>query len=349
MKKNVAGQIIGCQLVNASTGAAFTSAVTVYVTGDGGTQAVGTVGAGACTHEGNGFHTYTPSQAETNYDHVGFTFIGTGAVPATVQVYPSFPQTGDSYSRIGAPTGASISADIALRASQTSVDDLPTNAELATALGTADDAVLAVLSTIDGRLDDEVLQIKQVTDKLHSMIEAAPGSPGESRFTIDALVNAPVGEGGGGSGPSAAAIADAVWDEALAGHVGAGSAGAALADVLVDTGTDIPAMLIDIDNFIDTEIGAIKAKTDLIPAAPAAVGDVPTAVQNADALLNRDMSAVSDTNARSPLNALRFIRNKWDVAGGTLTVKKEDDTATAWTAAVSTSAGAEPIVGNDPA
>lgn len=34
------------------------------------------------------------------------------------------------------------------------------------------------------------------------------------------------------SDPSAAAIADAVWDEAMAGHVAAGSAGKALADIL---------------------------------------------------------------------------------------------------------------------
>lgn len=100
MKKNVGSQIIGAQMVNATTGAAFTGAVTIYVTGDGGTQAVGSVGSGACTHEGNGFHTYVPAQAETNYDHIGFTFTGTGAVPATVQVYTTFPQTGDSFARI---------------------------------------------------------------------------------------------------------------------------------------------------------------------------------------------------------------------------------------------------------
>lgn len=81
----------------------------------------------------------------------------------------------------------------------------------------------------------------------------------------------------------------------------------------------------------------------------ALAGDIPTAIQNADALLNRDMSAVSDTNARSPLNAFRFIRNKWAVAAGILTVRKEDDATSAWTAAVSTDAAADPIIGNDPA
>lgn len=85
MQKNVAGQKIGAQMVTASDGSAFTSTVTVYVTGDAGTQALGSVGSGVCTHEGNGYHTYAPAQAETNYDLIAFTFIGTGAVPTTVQ------------------------------------------------------------------------------------------------------------------------------------------------------------------------------------------------------------------------------------------------------------------------
>lgn len=96
MKKNIASQVIGAQMVSATDGSPFTGSVTVYVTGDGGTQAVGSVGSGACTHEGNGFHTYAPAQAESNYNHIGFTFIGTGAVPATVQIYTSFPQTADA-------------------------------------------------------------------------------------------------------------------------------------------------------------------------------------------------------------------------------------------------------------
>jgi hypothetical protein len=87
MKKNVAGQKIGTQMINATGSTAFTGSVTVSVTGDAGTQATGSVGSGACTHEGNGYHTYAPAQAETNYDLVAFTFIGTGAVPETVQVF----------------------------------------------------------------------------------------------------------------------------------------------------------------------------------------------------------------------------------------------------------------------
>lgn len=85
MIKNQANQIAQAQMISANTGAAFGGAVTVYVTGDGGTQAIGSVGAGVCTLEGNGLYSYRPSQAETNYDVVAFTFVGSGAIPSTIQ------------------------------------------------------------------------------------------------------------------------------------------------------------------------------------------------------------------------------------------------------------------------
>lgn len=109
MKKNVAGQRIGAQMVAASDGSEFTGTVTVYVTLDAGTQAIGTVGSGVCTHEGHGYHTYAPSQAETNGDLNAYTFVGTGAVPATVQLSTTFPQSAD----VGvAVVGSRVAADV---------------------------------------------------------------------------------------------------------------------------------------------------------------------------------------------------------------------------------------------
>lgn len=86
MIKNQAGQSIGAQMVNATTGAAFVGTVTVYITIDAGVQVIGSVGGGVCTGEGNGYYSYLPSQAETNGNLVAFTFIGTGAIPVTIQV-----------------------------------------------------------------------------------------------------------------------------------------------------------------------------------------------------------------------------------------------------------------------
>jgi len=93
MKKNVASQSVGAEMITAADGTIFTGAVSVLVTINNGTQTAG--GGTAPAHEGNGYHSYTPTQAETNGDHLAFTFIGTGAISATIQVYTTFPQTQD--------------------------------------------------------------------------------------------------------------------------------------------------------------------------------------------------------------------------------------------------------------
>lgn len=83
MIRNTTGQIAAGQVINATTGAAFAGTVTVYVTIDGGVQAIGSVGSGVCAAEGNGLFTYVPAQAETNGASISFTFVGTGAIPST--------------------------------------------------------------------------------------------------------------------------------------------------------------------------------------------------------------------------------------------------------------------------
>lgn len=53
----------------------------------------------------------------------------------------------------GKIVGDNLNATVSSRATQTSVDDMPTNAELATALGTADDAVLAQVALVKAKTD----------------------------------------------------------------------------------------------------------------------------------------------------------------------------------------------------
>ncbi len=74
------------------------------------------------------------------------------------------------------------------------------------------------------------------------------------------------------------------------------------------------------------------------------------AVKNAlaDALLQRDWTAVTGEAARSLLNACRFLRNKWVVTGQTLHVTKEDDATDAWQAALTTDGAALPVTSSDP-
>lgn len=72
----------------------------------------------------------------------------------------------------------------------------------------------------------------------------------------------------------------------------------------------------------------------------------------ADALLDRDMAAGADNSAddvRTVRSALRPLRNKFAVSGGTYTSYKEDDTTVNFTSSLTSSAGAEGITGFDPA
>lgn len=72
------------------------------------------------------------------------TFTGTGAIPVTIQVYTTFPQTGDNYARIGAPAGASISADIAAMKVDTAAVKLKTDSLTFTVAGQVDANIQSV-------------------------------------------------------------------------------------------------------------------------------------------------------------------------------------------------------------
>jgi hypothetical protein len=104
-----------------------------------------------------------------------------------------------------------------------------------------------------------------------------------------------------------------------------------------------------IDDYVDTEIAAIKAKTDQLTFTAGKVDanvtpNITDMNAMADALLKRDWNSVTGEAAYSALNAFRMLRNAWNTTGGTLTVKKEDGTATAWTRSLGTDPAAQPII-----
>jgi hypothetical protein len=99
--------------------------------------------------------------------------------------------------------------------------------------------ILGALTVIDDLLDTEIGAIKTVTDKLDDTLEDDGGT---YRFTTNALEQGPVG-----SGLDAAGVRAAIG----------------LASANLDT------QLTAIDDFIDTEVSAIKAKTDNLPSDPA--------------------------------------------------------------------------------
>lgn len=135
-----------------------------------------------------------------------------------------------------------------------------------------------------------------------------------------------------------AAGVDDTWAVALPGTFGAGTAGKIVGDNL--NATVGSRSTLDAAG-VRTAVGLAAANLDTQLDA------LPTAVENADALLGRNVAGGSSTG-RLVKEALYFLRNKWTIAGGTLTVTATDDVTTSWTATVTQTAG-NPVSAVDPA
>ena len=182
-----------------------------------------------------GYYEFDPTQAETNgdvlewypkYSTAGVQVIVVGGSVQELTP-PNFPdlgigsdgdvlevntltghtaQTGDSFARIGA-NGASLSAIPWSSAWDAEVQSEVNDALVALHL----DHLLAVTYNPASK--------PGASDAL--LNELVEDDGGVARYTANALEQAPTG----GSAPTAAAIADAVWDEAKSGHTTAGSFG----------------------------------------------------------------------------------------------------------------------------
>lgn len=149
---------------------------------------------------------------------------------------------------------------------------------------------------------------------------------------------------------------DAITDAKVAADVTIASVTGAVGSVTGNVGGNVTGSVgsvaaggIAAASFAAGAIDATAIAADAIGSSELAAS---AANEIADAILDRDMSTGADsgsTTVRTVRQALRFLRNKWAISAGTLTVYKEDDSTSSWTSAVSTDAAAVPVIGNDPA
>jgi hypothetical protein len=124
------------------------------------------------------------------------------------------------------------------------------------------------------------------------------------------------------------------------------------------TATDFGGVLNETRSVVgSTEIlvqGLPQAVWDEPKLGHATVGTFGAKLQDnvlADELLSRDVgsgSGAGTVNERTVRSALRGLRNKTTVINNEMTVYKEDDTSTAWSATVSSSDSSKTITGVDP-
>ena len=229
-----------------------------------------------------------------------------------------------------------------------------------------------------GRLDLLIDAIKAKTDNL----PAAPAATGDiptagavADAVWDEILSGHAISGSTGEALSAAGGAGDPWITALPGSYSAGQAGYILGtnlDAAISTrstyaGADTAGTTTLLSRLTSTRAGyldnlsggAVALASSILDAAGirSALGlasanldtqldALPTANENADALLGRNVAGGSSTG-RLVKEALYFLRNKWTISGGTLTVFATDDTTSSWTASVTQTAG-DPVSASDP-
>jgi hypothetical protein len=151
--------------------------------------------------------------------------------------------------------------------------------------------------------------------------------------------------------------ADAVWNALLASYTTANTFGAR---IIRGTSTS-PSYetFITASNHIACDVHAMQAS--VITAAAIAANAITSAELDATALaaiadylllrkLDRSGQGTGSTsNERTVLSALRYLRNKVDISASTMTIFAEDDTTTAWTSTLTSTAGLNPVTASDPA
>jgi hypothetical protein len=308
--------------------------------------------------------TFTPATTQAVGTNT-YEIIPAGDIDTVSTLTGHTAQTGDNYARLGAPAGASVSADIAAVKVDTAailVDTADIQPNYATA------AELAKVPKSDG------------TSSWNATALAAINAECDTALTdYGANTTTP---------PTAASIADAVWDETLTAHATADSGAVYVKDILTDTAEigaagagltniNLPDQTMNITGDITGNLsGSVGSVTGAVGSVTGAVGSVTGAVGSvtagvtvavggivsgalaaaelnniADAVLDRNMATGTDSGSstvRTVRQALRAIRNRVAIAVCTATIYKEDDSTSSWTGAVTTTAG-DPISEVNPA
>ena len=167
MRKNTTGQYVAFQAISKTDGSdVITGTPVVYYTIDGGTQAQTTATA---VHEGNGQWSVALSQAETNGDHIVFSFVLTGAVTQTVNVYTldadltNLDVAVSTRSTVAATdivSGGAITTSSGAVSNVTLVDTTTTNTDMVSVAG---------LSTFDHTTDQVVASNMRGTDGANTL------------------------------------------------------------------------------------------------------------------------------------------------------------------------------------
>lgn len=280
--------------------------ITAYVSKDYG--AVTVLGDTAATEmdatNAKGYYLFDAAQAETNADVLmvsgksataNIAVIGAPAViftrPTTGWLAPTTAgrtldvsaggESGVDWANVGSPTTAVDLSGTTIKTTQkVDVETIKTNPVANGGTVTfPTNATLASTTNITGGTVTTATNVTTVNGLAANVVTAA--SIATDAITADKIAADAIGS---------SELAASAVTEIQSGLSTLDAAGIRTAVGLASANLD--TQLTTIDDFLDTEVAAIKAKTDLIPASPAAVGDAMTLTSGernsvADALLDR--------------------------------------------------------------
>lgn len=230
-------------------------------------------------------------------------------VASPVFTLTSVNQTGDAYARLGAPAGASVSADVAavkavLPAAlvsgriDASVGAMATGVLTATAI--AADAITDAKVASDVTIASVTGAVGSVTGNVGGNVTGSVGSVATGGITAASIAADAIGASELAT-DAVTEIAAGVWDRLTNALTTVGSAGKLLVDNLNATVSSRASQtsLDTVDDFLDTEVAAIKAKTDNLPSDPADASDIASAfttvngkLDTIDDFLDTEVSAI---------------------------------------------------------
>ena len=253
-KQNTAVTGLTFGLVSATDGSAITTGtVTGYYTLDGGTQATITASP---VHEGNGQWSANLTAGEMNGAIVGLLFTHASAIPVSFTIKTDTKIVSELQDLTAAQVNAEADTAIADASLATAANLAIVDANVDAILVDTGTTLPASLATIDANVDSILVDTGTDIPARFDGIEGATfSSLTDSLEAIRDRGDTAWITGGGGSAPTAAEVADAVWDELQSGHTTAGTFGEVateIASILTDTGTSLPASLATIDANVDS-------------------------------------------------------------------------------------------------
>jgi hypothetical protein len=358
LRKNVSGQYLYFALINATTGAALTGAtVTARRSIDGAAQAACT---GTVSEPGNGQYQLALSQADTNGNDIGYLFTATGAIPVHIMATLTAADPTDAASFGITRIDAAISSRMATYTQPTGFLAATFPGTVASPTNITAGTITTVSGNVNGSVGSVTGAVGSVTGNVGGTVASVVGDVGGNVVgtvasvvgnvggNVTGSVGSVVGNVGGNLTGSVGSVVGNVGGDVV-GSVGSvlgnlgGNVVGSVASVVGNVGGDVVGTVASVvGNVGGNVVGSVNAvinPVDLTTAGNEAI---------ADAVLLRNVAGGSNTG-RTVREAFYFLRNRWTVTTGTLTVYETDDATTSWTAVVTGTPGADPITGNDPA